>query len=1142
MSFILHESFGAEPVGGLRILNDGSAARALDVVAPAGADFEPVDFGFGLSAFLNRNTSVPDASVYTFIGTFRVTEFPPSWSPILSGSWFSFGDQFEGLQVNEVGALRVVGYNVFDVPGDSIELGRTYHVSIRRNGDDFDIRLKPDGGSWSTVYSGSTDQTGAVAWGQINVNFAFMAWHGQVWCVRFWEDALDNTELDTEFASIVAVRTTNLWADWQMAAGALADDGSGNGNDFNNVLADEWDGSLPSQYATGPVLTDGITIGGWVYISSQGAGDEPLLTLNFETESVSIFRESSGDLYQKVLSLSADASTGTMAGGAWYQLAYVITPSEQKLYLAPMGGTLALISSTTHDLSAAGGLDSFYLAVNDELDATFYQTRIWDTALSYADLDIERDSPEPYKLAYLWADYRTENDGTEATRLADSSGFDRDLTGILTEDWTGSLPEMALLAIVSDAIVGTDYIGPEAGRGTNDTVSVSDSLTVDFYPGASAIERDASDSIVVSDEILRTATFGRTASDTDSVSDAIATSLAYARSVSDSVSVTDVLGLEVGTGANDSVSVTDSLSVSLQYGRIVSDTAVATDALSVALSYGRSQTDSVSATDSAATSLEYGRTISESVVVSDSLTTTMGGATGISDTVSVSDSLVVSVQYVRTSTDSVAVSDSAARALDASRATSDAVSVSDSVARELSAARTASDTASVSDSAARVHDASRSISDTISVSDSLVVSIQYARTATDSVAVSDSIVRAQNTSRSTSDSVVATDSLSRSAAFGRAATDSASTTDGASWTFEPTANDTVAVVDSLVRSTNTSRSVSDSVSVSDSIQTTVGSSADIEINDTVSVTDALQRAHTAVRSASDAVAATDSLVRAIGYQRSLSDSVSVSDSAQTSMDKSVVVSDAATTTDQARASLTIAVVVSDAVVVADAISTSRDIGASASDSVATTDQIRASVEYARTAADSVAVSDSIEYTTASAEVEVSDAVEVSDQIAVRVSRFLVIEDAVAVTDSVLAVRTLGAYASDAIAASDSIAATLESIAPDSVAVTDQLQRSVSFHRTINDSMAVEDAVAIGDGTLVGHGVLDGIVTGSADAYTVDSDGPVSASGGPEWLPPPVGFAVETGDQVELADVLRVGLVYHIVLSDSIDALDLAEAA
>ena len=90
---------------------------------------------------------------------------------------------------------------------------------------------------------------------------------------------------------------------------------------------------------------------------------------------------------------------------------------------------------------------------------------------------------------------------------------------------------------------------------------------------------------------------------------------------------------------------------------------------------------------------------------------------------------------------------------------------------------------------------------------------------------------------------------------------------------------------------------------------------------------------------------------------------------------------------------------------------------------------------------------------------------------------------------------------------------------------------VVYHRFASEAPSTSDVVFIGNPVVYGETIDGGVVTGSAFAYTVESDGPVDASGSDDCVTPPVGFVVETGDQVTYRDFLRVGLACHVTLSD-----------
>lgn len=215
-----------------------------------GIRYTPVDYGGGPTAFAHRNASVPTATVYTWLGYFRVDTLPPGNCPVMAGKWFDFGDQHEGVRLSSAGNITARGYNGSGGSA-AITLGTVYAISVRRNGDDFDVRYKDDGGSWSTLYSVNASQSGRPAWGSLGWNEGTIAWEGGSWLSRFYTDDLSDGEIDTELESLTPVRTSDLWADWQKATGALYDDSSGNSRTLNNSSeTSDWGTSdLPLVYA-----------------------------------------------------------------------------------------------------------------------------------------------------------------------------------------------------------------------------------------------------------------------------------------------------------------------------------------------------------------------------------------------------------------------------------------------------------------------------------------------------------------------------------------------------------------------------------------------------------------------------------------------------------------------------------------------------------------------------------------------------------------------------------------------------------------------------------------------------------------------------------------------------------------------------
>jgi hypothetical protein len=145
-------------------------------------------------------------------------------------------------------------------------------------------------------------------------------------------------------------------------------------------------------------------------------------------------------------------------------------------------------------------------------------------------------------------------------------------------------------------------------------------------------------------------------------------------------------------------------------------------------------------------------------------------------------------------------------------------------------------------------------------------------------------------------------------------------------------------------------------------------------------------------------------------------------------------------------------------------------------------------------------------------------------------------DQIALADQLAVEFTTGAYAADAIGMLDALLVSKDFVGPDAVAATDTARTATAFHRMASDAVAADDAVYLGGAALQGETILGGIVVGSAYAYTVSPDGPVSASGGEDCVTAPIGFIIQHGDYLHVVDLPVIEWLF-LVASDAIAAID-----
>ena len=120
-----------------------------------------------------------------------------------------------------------------------LSTGRWYHVAYTRNAAAHTVYL--DGEVWIEYSNNISISPTTFVMGSNGADYL----NGRMADMRAWSGAvLSQAEIRAEMASPTAVRTSNLWADWQTPAGAgRLNDSSGNGRNLSTggTLADEDD-------------------------------------------------------------------------------------------------------------------------------------------------------------------------------------------------------------------------------------------------------------------------------------------------------------------------------------------------------------------------------------------------------------------------------------------------------------------------------------------------------------------------------------------------------------------------------------------------------------------------------------------------------------------------------------------------------------------------------------------------------------------------------------------------------------------------------------------------------------------------------------------------------------------------------------
>lgn len=273
--------------------------------------------------------------------------------------------------------------------------------------------------------------------------------------------------------------------------------------------------------------------------------------------------------------------------------------------------------------------------------------------------------------------------------------------------------------VASDTASASDTLGPEVGRSPFDAIAVSDSVSIEF--SGISINRSISDDIDVSDDASISVFYGRLQVESIATTEDVDRTAHYGRAASDDESVSDSLAPEVVLTTGDVVSVNDGAASALSYDRQSSDFVATSEATSSETFYDRQSSESIEVSDvtTAAIDRTFVRVASDTLEVSDLFGREHSASRPIADSAVVSEETERLVEYVRVQTDTASVS-------------------SDSTDREVTYGRLATDSLSVSDEAFREL-AGTSIQDSLVVTDSLFPATDYRRQHNDSVATLDSV-------------------------------------------------------------------------------------------------------------------------------------------------------------------------------------------------------------------------------------------------------------------------------------------------------------------------------------------------------------------------------------------------------------------
>jgi len=424
--------------------------------------------------------------------------------------------------------------------------------------------------------------------------------------------------------------------------------------------------------------------------------------------------------------------------------------------------------------------------------------------------------------------------------------------------------------------------GLGAATATNPHTEV---ISVEFQlsttsPGG-AFTRTITETVVITDSIVRAIVLIRTTVETMIVSDSVARIWDGARSTSDTIIITTSVVIDVVKGIVDTVVITDSIERIGVLFRATSDTNVITDSITRIGIFTRTTTDSI--TMSLSISIDTVKQASEVVLQDDVVNRVFSGSRNPVDTNVITDPVQRIFTGTRAMIESIVISDTINRILDAPRLITENVVVSDLIARTFSGTRSPTDTNVITEFVTRVYVGFRDLSVTISTTDNANRVQVITAFITDTIAQLDSIGRVGVFSRAISDSILASDVSQRIGNFVRSMSETIIITDmieaikvSGSQAFERLISETVAISDSILRIFNGTRSPIDTSILSDSIARVYVGFRDLSV--TISTTDNADRVQVITAFITDTITPLDSVQRIGSFFRSITESNTITDS------------------------------------------------------------------------------------------------------------------------------------------------------------------------------------------------------------------------------------------------------------------------
>lgn len=465
-----------------------------------------------------------------------------------------------------------------------------------------------------------------------------------------------------------------------------------------------------------------------------------------------------------------------------------------------------------------------------------------------------------------------DNSLTATMDAATDPGTASNGTDITTEPTVGTWIERHDLGDNSGADVGifiADAVKTGAGATGDFSADAATTTRSVFIVGAftamaqTDYTQDTSDSLGLSDSVVRILSMIRQTADALGITDAVYRSQGHIRYIGGEGETT---GNDYTRDISDALGITDAIVRAVGSGRRISDAVGLTDSAERVLGSNRRISDSVGLTDSAFRVHGSNRNVSDAVGLADALSKASGHARRLSDPIGVTDALSKASGHGRKISESVGITDAAVATRGMFRILSDTIGVTDALAFSMSIYinRYISDSVGITDSAVRYETFRREARDTLWVTDERVIQAAYKRFLSESLGRTDSVFRSKGIFRTASDSLGLSDFASRTlfVLIYRTVTESLGITD------------TPKRYQSAVRFLSENLGITDNISKASAISRT--------LSETMSIQDAADRAVTMIRNIVDSVGLSDSnlaqfVTEGIAYVRIISESLGITD-------------------------------------------------------------------------------------------------------------------------------------------------------------------------------------------------------------------------------------------------------------------------